>query len=143
MVSIHQLLKLVMILILGFSLATIAAERTQHHDISTKVAKPKPTIRSLGPVARLRMYRRLLIKQIRRYMTESDDVAVVESLKTLIKLEKIARLRICMRSFGYDSCVLHSANPRPFFIWKQLVIRDLLKDPTEEIIKSMRSDATR
>ena len=46
---------------------------------------------------------------------------------------------MCKNLFGIQSCKKHGDVIEPFFMWKKNVVDDLLKDPTYEIVKKIRS----
>ena len=87
----------------------------------------------------LQKYHKILPFQMRKWLQEKNGQLVLEMLRKFIKVEKAGRYQLCFRTFGTASCSSTALNsPRPFFIWQKLMVHNLIRDPTKDIIHLLK-----
>ena len=83
-------------------------------------------------------YQWSIVKLVENYIGNRQTEEALKLLKRVIRMEKAWRLQQCIVFFGEKSCERESTSPRPFYLWKKRMIHLLLKDPTDEIIATVR-----
>ena len=80
-----------------------------------------------------------IANQVNFLMRSNKHAKAFDLLKKVVSNEKKWRFSMCKNLFGIQSCKKHGDVIEPFFMWKKNVVDDLLKDPTYEIVKKIRS----
>ena len=88
----------------------------------------------------LEKYGESLSVQIGKLAMQQNGIAVYELLQKMIRVEKAGRLHRCFKYFGTTICSKKDMNPWPFFIWQRKITHDLTKDPTEDIIRTIKAN---
>ena len=79
-------------------------------------------------------------KIINNLISNNRDLEAFQVMKKVIASEKKWRFNLCLHWFGKSSCSKGINLIEPFFIWKKKLVHELLMDPTEEIIKTIREN---
>ena len=88
----------------------------------------------------LQKYKKQMLYHVGNLVEKEKGEAIMNVLRTVIKVEKAGRLRLCFKYFGSDGCSKRRMiDPRPFFIWKKRITYKLTSDPTNDVLAAVRS----
>ena len=88
----------------------------------------------------LQKYKNQMLYHVGNLIEEQKGETIMNVLRTVIKVEKAGRLRLCFKYFGSDGCSKRRMiDPRPFFIWKKHITYKLTSDPTNDVLTAVRS----
>ena len=88
----------------------------------------------------LQKYKKQMLYHVGNLVEKEKGETIMNVLRTVIKVEKAGRLRLCFKYFGSDGCSKRRMiDPRPFFIWKKRITYKLTSDPTNDVLAAVRS----
>ena len=125
----QQLFLICLFLPLIFGSALILIDSSFHLE---PVASFSPSHLSRSPFYRNEI---LITSAIQKLIKSKHRKDALEMILQVVAQEKKWRFNTCLQIFDRYSCLNNDTAAFPFYVWKRKLVRQLVKDPTSEVME--------